>query len=439
MGEVFMENIDKKLMGFINETPNAYYCVDNLRKKLIEEGFVELYENESWDNLKEDGKYFVVRNDSSLIAFKMSDVKNNIGFNIVSAHSDSPSFSIKPNSEMFDGNYFKLNVDGYGGMLNYTWLDRPLSLAGRVVVSKDGEYEKLLVNVNKDLLVIPSQAIHINRDANEKLSLNHQVDMLPVVALSGDKKIEDIIRESLSKFGKDVDKICDYDLYLYNRDNAKCVGLKDELILAPRLDDLASLFPAFLSFVDSNNSNSINVLCAFNNEEIGSLTLQGADSTFLIDTLTRIAKSSNIDLLSALHNTFVVSADNAHALHPNAGSKSDPTNKVLLNKGVVIKHHLNYSTDAVTSSVFKGICDYAKVPYQDFACKSDMKCGSTLGKLSQRHVSVDSVDIGLPQLAMHSANETIGTKDVLYMYESLLEFYNSTIVKEKNKIKVLHK
>lgn len=439
MGEVFMENIDKKLMGFINETPNAYYCVDNLRKKLIEEGFVELYENESWDNLKEDGKYFVVRNDSSLIAFKMSDVKNNIGFNIVSAHSDSPSFSIKPNSEMFDGNYFKLNVDGYGGMLNYTWLDRPLSLAGRVVVSKDGEYEKLLVNVNKDLLVIPSQAIHINRDANEKLSLNHQVDMLPVVALSGDKKIEDIIRESLSKFGKDVDKICDYDLYLYNRDNAKCVGLKDELILAPRLDDLASLFPAFLSFVDSNNSNSINVLCAFNNEEIGSLTLQGADSTFLIDTLTRIAKSSNIDLLSALHNTFVVSADNAHALHPNAGSKSDPTNKVLLNKGIVIKHHLNYSTDAVTSSVFKGICDYAKVPYQDFACKSDMKCGSTLGKISQRHVSVDSVDIGIPQLAMHSANETIGTKDVLYMYESLLEFYNSTIVKEKNKIKVLHK
>lgn len=434
-----MENIDKKLMGFINETPNAYYCVDNLRKKLIEEGFVELYENESWDNLKEDGKYFVVRNDSSLIAFKMSDVKNNIGFNIVSAHSDSPSFSIKPNSEMFDGNYFKLNVDGYGGMLNYTWLDRPLSLAGRVVVSKDGEYEKLLVNVNKDLLVIPSQAIHINRDANEKLSLNHQVDMLPVVALSGDKKIEDIIRESLSKFGKDVDKICDYDLYLYNRDNAKCVGLKDELILAPRLDDLASLFPAFLSFVDSNNSNSINVLCAFNNEEIGSLTLQGADSTFLIDTLTRIAKSSNIDLLSALHNTFVVSADNAHALHPNVGSKSDPTNKVLLNKGIVIKHHLNYSTDAVTSSVFKGICDYAKVPYQDFACKSDMKCGSTLGKISQRHVSVDSVDIGIPQLAMHSANETIGTKDVLYMYESLLEFYNSTIVKEKNKIKVLHK
>lgn len=434
-----MESIDKKLMNFINETPNAYYCVDNLRQKLIENGFEELYENESWVNLKEDGEYFVTRNDSSLIAFKMSDKKENIGFNIVSAHTDSPSFSIKPNADMFDGNYMKLNVSGYGGMLNYTWLDRPLSLAGRVVTLKDGVYVKQLVNIDKDLLVIPSQAIHINREANEKNSLNHQVDMLPVVSLSNDNKLEDIIRENLSKSGEDVDKICDYDLYLYNRDSAKYVGLNDELILAPRLDDLASLFPAFTSFIESDNTNSINVLCAFNNEEIGNLTPQGADSTFLIDTLTRITEASNINLLAALNNTLVISVDNAHAMHPNAGSKSDPTNKVLLNNGVVIKHHINYTTDAVTSSLFKGICEHAKVPYQDFACRSDMRCGKTLGRISQSHVGVDSVDIGLPQLAMHSTNETIGSKDVLYMYKSLLEFYNSTIIKEKNKIRILHK
>lgn len=434
-----MKNIDKKLMSFIDETPNAYYCVDNLRKKLIENGFKELYENEIWTNLKEDGKYFVVRNDSSLIAFKLSNKKENIGFNIVSAHTDSPSFSIKPNADVFDGNYMKLNISGYGGMLNYTWLDRPLSLAGRVVTLKDGVYEKQLVNINKDLLIIPSQAIHINRDANEKNLLNHQVDMLPVVSLSNNKKLEYIIRESLAKSGKEVDKICDYDLYLYNRDNAKYVGLNDELILAPRLDDLASLFPAFNSFVESNNENSINVLCAFNNEEIGSLTPQGADSTFLIDTLTRIAEASNINLFTALNNTLVISADNAHAMHPNAQSKSDPTNKVLLNNGVVIKHHINYTTDAVTSSIFKGICENAEVPYQDFACRSDMRCGSTLGGISQRHVGVDSVDIGLPQLAMHSTNETIGSKDVLYMYKALLEFYNSTIIKEENKTKILHK
>lgn len=434
-----MISIDKSLMSFINETPNAYYCVDNLRQKLIENGFEELYENELWVNLKEDEKYFVTRNDSSIIAFKMSNKKENIGFNIVSVHTDSPSFSIKPNADMFDGNYMKLNVNGYGGMLNYTWLDRPLSLAGRVVTLKDGVYAKQLVNVDKDLLIIPSQAIHINRDVNEKNLLNHQVDMLPVVSLSNDKKLEDIIRENLSKSGKDVDKICDYDLYLYNRDSAKNVGLNDELILAPRLDDLASLFPAFVGFIEADNTNSINVFCAFDNEEIGSLTQQGADSTFLIDTLTRIAEVSNINLLVALNNTFVISADNAHAMHPNAGSKSDPTNKVLLNNGVVIKHHINYTTDAVTSSLFKGICNYAKVPYQDFACRSDMRCGATLGGISQSHVGVDSIDIGLPQLAMHSTNETIGSKDVFYMYKALLEFYNSTIIKDKNKIRILHK
>ena len=427
-----MTNIEKRLMSFIDETPNAYYCINNLRKKLVENGFQELYENDIWSDLKEDGKYFVVRNDSSLIAFKMSETNQDIGFNIVAAHTDSPSFSIKPNADMFDGMYMKLNVSGYGGMLNYTWLDRPLSLAGRVVTLTDGIYEKKLVNVDKDLLVIPSQAIHINRDVNEKNSLNHQIDMLPIVSLNNDKRLEDIIRDNLSKLDKDVDRICDYDLYLYNRDNAKYVGLNDELILAPRLDDLASLFPAFTCFVESDNMDSINVLCAFNNEEIGSLTSQGADSTFLIDTLTRISDTFNINLLTALKNTLVVSADNAQ-------SKSDPTNKVLLNNGVVIKHHINYTTDAVTSTLFKGICDNAKVPYQDYACRSDMRCGATLGGISQSHVSVDSVDIGIPQLAMHSTNETIGAKDVLYMYKSLLEFYNSTIVKEQNKIKILHK
>ena len=432
-----MKNINKKLMDFINKTPNAYYCVDNLKKQLLENGYEELYENRQWGNLKDNGKYFVVRNDSSLIAFRMSNKKETIGFNIVSAHTDSPSFSIKPNADMFDGNYMKLNVSGYGGMINYSWLDRPLSIAGRVVTLKDGVYKKELINIDKNLLVIPSQAIHINREVNDKNSLNHQVDMLPVVSLSYDKKLEDIIRDNLKE---DVEKVYDYDLYLYNRDFAKYVGLNKEMILAPRLDDLASLFPAFNSFIESDDNNkSINVLCALNNEEIGSLTVQGADSTFLIDTLTRIAEASNLDLLSTLGDSLVISADNAHAIHPNASYKSDPTNKVKLNNGVVIKHHINYTTDAVTSSIFKGMCESANVPYQDFACKSDMRCGATLGGISQSHVGVDSVDIGLPQLAMHSTNETIGTKDVLYMYKSLLEFYNSTIIKDNTSIKILKK
>jgi len=434
-----MEKIENKLMSFIDDTPNAYYCVNNLRQLLTQNGFIELYENEKWDNLEKDGNYFVVRNDSSLIAFKMTDKKEKLGFNIVSVHTDSPSFSIKPNADMFDSNYLKLNTNSYGGMINYSWLDRPLSIAGRIITLTDGVYEKKLVNVNKDLMIIPSQAIHINREVNTKNELNRQVDMLPIMALTDEKKIEYILRESLEKTGSNVDKICDYDLYLYNRDKAKYIGINDEFILAPRLDDLASLYPAAEAFINSTNNDSLNVLCAFNNEEIGSLTQQGADSTFLIDTLSRIANSSGIDLYVALNNSFVVSADNAHALHPNAPAKSDPTNKVLLNEGVVIKHHTNYTTDAITSTLYKGICERADVPYQDFACRADMRCGSTLGGISQSHVGVDSIDIGLPQLAMHSSNETIGSKDVLYMYKSLLEFYNTQIIKEKNTVKILSK
>jgi len=424
--------MEKELMNFINNTPNAYYCVDNLKKMLKENGFEELYENENWNSLKTDGKYFVSRNDSSLIAFKMNGNKEKVGFNIVAAHTDSPSFTIKPNADMFDNMYLKLNISGYGGMINYSWLDRPLSVAGRVITLTNGVYEKQLVNIEKDLLTIPSQAIHINRDVNHKNELNPQVDMLPIMSLSNEKRLEDIIKENLESQGKKVDKICDYDLNLYNREQARIVGANDEFILAPRLDDLAGLFPAVQGFMDSNNENSINVLCAFHNEEIGSLTEQGADSTFLIDILTRITNALNIDLFVALSNSIMVSSDNAHAIHPNALAKSDPTNKVLLNKGIVIKHHINYTTDAVTSSLFKGICDKAKVPYQDFACRADMKCGSTLGGISQSHVSIDSIDIGLPQLAMHSATETMGTMDITYMYKALLEFYNTTIQKEKN-------
>lgn len=424
--------MEKELMNFMNNTPNAYYCVHNLKQILEANGFEEIYENENWDSLKTDGKYFVSRNDSSLIAFKMNENKEKVGFNIVAAHTDSPSFTIKPNADMFDNMYLKLNISGYGGMINYSWLDRPLSVAGRVITVTNGVYEKQLVNIEKDLLTIPSQAIHINRDVNHKNELNPQVDMLPIMSLSNEKRLEDIIRENLESQGKKVDKICDYDLNLYNREQARMVGANDEFILAPRLDDLAGLFPAVQGFIDSNNENSINVLCAFHNEEIGSLTEQGADSTFLIDILTRIAKILNIDIFVALSNSIMVSSDNAHAIHPNALAKSDPTNRVLLNKGIVIKHHINYTTDAVTSSLFKGICDKAKVPYQDFACRADMKCGSTLGGISQSHVSIDSIDIGLPQLAMHSATETMGTKDITYMYKALLEFYNTTIQKERN-------
>ncbi|MBE6144204.1 MAG: M18 family aminopeptidase [Firmicutes bacterium] len=430
-----MGKINDKLIEFIDKTPNAYCCVNNLKGILIENGFIELYENEIWKELKEDGKYFVTRNDSSLIAFKMCSNVINPGFNITATHTDSPSFSIKTNPEMYENGYLKLNTSSYGGMINYSWLDRPLSLAGRVIVLDKGVYKKQIINIDKDLLVIPSQAIHINREVNSKCELNYQTDMLPIMSLS-DVKLKNLIEKVLEKSGVFFDKVCDYDLYLYNRDKVKPLGLEEEFIMGPRLDDLASLVPSFYSFINSNNQDTYNVFCAFNNEEIGSLTPHGADSSFLIDILTKIASSTKIDLLTTLNNSIVVSADNAHAIHPNAASKSDPSNKVYLNKGVVIKHHTNYTTDSLTSSIFKDVCERVSVPYQDFECRSDMRCGATLGGVSQRHVSVDSVDIGIPQLAMHSANEMIGSKDTLHMYKALLEFYQTSFMKDKNGVKI---
>lgn len=431
-----MENkIAKEFLNFVDRISNAYICVEYIKELLINSGFEELYENGYWNNLIPGGKYFVIRNDSSLISFKIPEKESASKFNIVSAHTDSPSFSIKNNPDIFEKGYLKLNINGYGGMINYTWFDRPLSLAGRVIVLENGEYRKYCININKDLLVIPSLAIHMNRDVNSKLQINPQTDMLPIMSMEN-RKLVDIIKEELNNSGKKFDSICDYDLYLYNRDSAKVCGLNNEFILAPRLDDLACLYPAIKSFIESNNNETINVCCAFNNEEIGSMTMQGADSTFLIDTLDNIAKLRNFDIKTSLNNSFIVSADNAHAIHPNFASKSDITNEVSLNKGIVIKHHTNYSTDSLTSSIFKGILTKANSPYQDFSCRADIGCGSTLGKISQTHVSVKTVDIGLPQLAMHSANEFMGCYDIQYLYKGLLEFYNTNLINNRNSFRI---
>ena len=381
-----MEN--KEFLNFIDDTPNAYICVKNLKEKLLELGFKELREYEKWKELSSKGKYFVSRNDSSLIAFTMAENSENVGFNIVATHSDSPSFSIKTNPDIYENGYLKLNVDEYGGMIYYSWLDRPLSIAGRVITEKDGNYQSQFINIDEDLLIIPSQAIHQNREVNKENKLDPQVDMLPIMSLNNDDSLAKIIDNYLKKYGESFDKICDYDLYLYNRDQARLVGINQEFISAPRLDDLGCVYPAFDSFTNSSlrSNHNINMCCIFNNEEIGSLTEQGADSEFLMDTLKRIAEAKNIDLLVALRNSMVISADNGHAIHANAPGKNDPTNKVYLNQGIVIKNNPRYTTDAFTSSLFKGICDKVNAKYQMFACRNDLRCGSTLGGLSQRQI-----------------------------------------------------
>lgn len=431
----FLSKIEKGLMYFINKTPNAYFCVNNIKGMLLKLGFVELYENENWINLSKDGKYFVCKNDSSLIAFKMCDVYKNTGFNIVSTHADSPCFSVKTNASMFENGYVKLNTNSYGRVVYYSWLDRPLSIAGRIITLRNGLYERKLVNIDKDLLVIPSQAIHLNEQVNDKNKLNPQVDMLPIMSLDKNVKLEDVINKHFISEEITVDKIIDYDLYLYNREEARIIGANDEFILSPRLDDLASVYSSFLGFIHSSNSDSINVFGVFNKEEIGSLSEEGAGSTFLRDILKRISKSFDFDLSIALANSIQVCADNDHAVHPNAREKSDVTNIVELNKGIIIKHHINYTTDALSSSLIKELCNKKQIPYQDFVCRADMDSGSTLGGVSEAHVSVNSVDLGIPQLAMHSSCELIGSKDVFFLYKTVLEFYNSTFIKQKNTIK----
>lgn len=438
---------NKDFFEFLDNTPTAYNCVDNLKKDLLKKGYTELYEEDEWSYLDDYGKYFTTRGDSSLIAFQMpnNSLYQRTGSNIISTHADSPTFSIKLNGDIFksvlgdNAGYLKLNVEGYGAMINYSFLDRPLSIAGRVFYEdvNKGELSSKIINIDKDLLIIPSQAIHVNRDVNNANKLNHQVDMQPIMGVSKNICFSDIIKDNVDSIDNNSIKMYDYDLYLYNRDKAKYVGYCDDMIMSPRLDDLACLYPAYQGFLDSVNEGSINVFCAFNNEEIGSLTKQGADSSFLIDVLARISKVKNLDLRTSLANSFMVSADNAHAVHPNAIEKSDSSNQVLMNQGIVIKHHTNYTTDSLSSGIFKKICNNAQVPYQDFSCRSDMICGWTLGGVSGRHVSIDSVDIGLAQLAMHSANEVMGAKDPNYLYQVAGEFYQSRIVREYGKVKVL--
>ncbi|MEA5027066.1 MAG: M18 family aminopeptidase [Erysipelotrichaceae bacterium] len=417
------QQINEELMAFINRTPNAFNCAANIVEILNSKGYTELKEKDAW-HLNAEGRHYIVRNDSSVIAFELGGWSACPAFNIVAAHGDSPSFSIKPGNEILENGFLKLNSNGYGGMIYYSWLDRPLSIAGRVILKKGDKYSSAVVNIDRDLLVIPSQAIHLNREVNEKNNLNPQIDLLPVLAI--DEKTGQLKSLIQSQF-TDAE-VCDFDLLLYNRDQARYWGLNNEFIMAPRLDDLACAFTALKAFLSSKAAIN-RVYCCFNNEEIGSLTQSGADSTFLSDVLYRICECMKISVYPVLSQSMLVSADNGHALHPNAAGKSDLTNKVMLNKGVVIKHHINYTTDALSSSIFKGICEKACVQYQDFTCRSDLRCGATLGGISLSHVSVTSVDIGLPQLAMHSAVETIGSFDSWQMYEALKIYYQTRINK----------
>lgn len=419
----------KQLFKFIENSPSCFHAIKTITEELKNEGFVEIKEKDTWQ-IEQGKKYYVTRNLSSVIAFKIpqNDFKS---FNIVASHSDSPTFKIKANAEIEVKNkYVKLNTEKYGGMICSTWFDRPLSIAGRILVKENNAVKTHLVNIDKDLVIIPNLAIHMNREVNDGYTYNAQIDMLP---LYGDNSSKGSLMKTIAKEAEvEEESILGTDLFLYNRMNGTKIGANEEYISSPRLDDLECAFTSLSAFLSENTSNSASVYCVFDNEEVGSGTKQGADSTFLYDVLRRINISlgkTEEDYYRLISSSFMVSADNAHALHPNYTDKSDPTNKVYMNDGIVIKYNANqkYTTDAVSASIFKTICDSVDVPYQTFTNRSDILGGSTLGNISNAHVSLNTIDIGLAQLAMHSTYETAGAKDVTYMIDAIKAFYNTSI------------
>ena len=428
------QEIARELFSFIESSPTAFHVVDTMKRMLEAEGYQQLLESREWE-LEAGGKYYVTRNGSSLLAFRVPKKEFN-GFQIMASHSDSPAFKIKENPEIeVEGTYVKLNVEKYGGMLCAPWFDRPLSVAGRLILKTEGGIVTRLIDVDRDLVLIPSLAIHMDHKANEEQKINVQKDMLPLYGMAdGEKTLMQTVAEVA---GVTDEEILGSDLFVYNRQKGSVWGANEEFISSGRLDDLQCVFGSLKGFLAAAEGDSIPVHCVFDNEEVGSSTKQGAASTFLQDTLVRICESMGktpAQYRQALASSFMVSADNAHAVHPNYGEKSCPTNRPVLNGGIVIKYSANqkYTTDGVSAALFRTICERAEAPCQVFLNRSDMTGGSTLGNLSANQVAVNCVDIGLPQLAMHSPYETAGVKDTEYLIRAAKAFFESTVRETAN-------
>lgn len=429
-----MCSLSNELIDFLYNSPTAFHAVENIKKILKKEGFEELKESHRWQ-VNSGGKYFVDKNGSALVIFTVGEESVNFdGFKIVGAHTDSPGFRIKPNPEMISNSYIKLNTEVYGGPIINTWFDRPLAIAGRVCTKSDNPLKPNyhIVNINEPIAYIPNLAIHMNREINKGVELNKQVDTLPILGLiteefEKDNYLLDIVSKQLSIKTEDI---LDFDLFLYEFEKGTTFGVENEFISSSRIDDLSMAFVGVKAMINSLNSGfkGTNVLALFDNEEVGSTTKQGADSPMLSNILERIIYSmggNRENFFMNLANSFMISADGAHGIHPNRSEKNDPTNIPYINKGPVIKISANqrYTSDAESIAIFKNICNKANVPYQTFVNRSDMMGGSTIGPISSSQLPIKSVDIGAAMLAMHSIREVMGTKDIEYFENVITEFY----------------
>ena len=417
------KQITKELIDFITASTDCYHAVQNIKAELDKVGYKELLESESWD-LKKGGRYYTTRNLSSIIAFEIPQNEYN-GFMITASHCDSPTYKLKPQPIVSDGTYARLSVEKYGGPIASSWLDRPLGISGRLAIKTENGIKIKLVKTDRDIVVIPSLAIHLEREVKEP---NTAVDMLPLASCAdGD------FMDSIAKFADvKADDIIAHDLFLYNRTHGSIWGCEDEYFSVARLDDLQCVYSALKGFVDSKKTDNIKMYCVFDNEEVGNETKQGAKSTFLTDVVERINSALGYDgerLKKSISSSFMVSADNAHAVHPNRSEMSDKTSRPVLNGGVVIKNNANqrYTTDSVSEAIFKSICDKANVPYQSYTNRSDLRGGTTLGNAANEKLSLNTIDIGAPQLAMHSSYETGGTKDTMHMIQALTAFYSASV------------
>lgn len=432
------KKISQEMAQFLKECPTAFHAVARIGKELEGNGFEKLRESEKWE-IRPGGKYYVTRNDSSVIAFSIGTEISGFNYHIAASHSDFPTFKVKENEEIEVKNkYMQLNTEGYGGMICSTWFDRPLSVAGRVVVKEGDKFVTKLVDIGRDLVMIPSVAIHMNRSVNDGYAYNKQVDMLPLFG-GGDSKKGGFRKLIAQAAGVVEEAVYGSDIYLYNRQEPSVWGEQEEFISSQHLDDLQCAYASLKGFLEGQQERNVNVFACFDNEEVGSGTKQGAASTFLYDTLRRIHMGlgrAQEDYYRAVAGSFMLSADNAHAVHPNHPEKTDVGNCVYMNEGIVVKSHAGqkYTSDAVSIALFREICKKAGVPVQFFSNRSDEAGGSTLGNISSGKVSVNAVDIGLPQLAMHSAYETAGIKDTCYMIKAMKQFFSAHIYEREGNI-----
>ena len=432
--EMEVKSFAREVIEFIDESPSTYHVVKNCSDILDENGFERIMPREKWE-IKKGGKYFLKKSSSTIIAFTVGedfDVKN--GFKIFGAHTDSPCFRIKPNPEIVTENVVRLNTEVYGGPILSTWCDRPLSIAGRVIVKGEDSFfpRTVKIKIDEPLLTIPNLAIHQNREVNNGVKIDKQNDVLPVISLIN-KNFERegyLERIILEKTGIKKEDIIDFDLYLYATEKGCLLGANEEFMSSPKIDNLASVYTGLIGLLEAEeNQDRINIFVAFDNEEIGSATKQGADSNYLLNTLERISLALGLsrgDFLQMLESSYILSADAAHAAHPAHLGKTDPTNRGKINEGISIKISAKqkYTSDGYSIAVIKQLIEGTEIQIQPFVNESNELGGSTIGPISSTHLDIDGVDLGVPMLAMHSVRELCGIFDVFYLKELAKEFFS---------------